>query len=322
MTNGKQSAVMRIDQLNREAGTNPRVSLDPTVVRDYAMAMRLGDVFSPVLAVTDGTVFWLVDGYHRVAALELNGQETVVVVYHWGSIDDAVWESCAANRTHGLHRSNADKHHCVERALRSHRGARLSDRQIGRYCGVHHDTVGRIRRELVAAAEICSSSERDVVRVGRNYCQNTKGVSASNQLRSKAVAVSAFGGEPAQSLPYNTGENYSIAPVLVEEPRPHLRNMHSMPPAPDSLVRTLESSLNGACDAPRAALDSLEDMARVLLERTGSLPIAKSTPGPHDYTSLLDLVTELRRLSRQILRELTRIRTEGRQDDHDVQAIA
>jgi hypothetical protein len=183
MTSHTQCRVMKLSELTRDAGTNPRVALHPSIVHEYALAMRDGDSFPPVRAISDGQVYWLVDGYHRVAALEQNGTDSVAVAYSSGGLEEARWESCAANKAHGLHRSNEDKRLSVERALLTERGAHLSDRQIARYCGVHHDTVGRIRRRLVDCGRLAAVQKRIVARDGCSYSQNTEGVALANKQR-------------------------------------------------------------------------------------------------------------------------------------------
>ena len=56
-------------------------------------------------------------------------------------------------KLYGLPYTNADKRKIIKRALLHPYARGMSDRQIGRHVGVHHNTVGRVRRELEAAGE-------------------------------------------------------------------------------------------------------------------------------------------------------------------------
>lgn len=329
MVSNRRSCVMKISDINRAAGTNPRADVNDAVVREYASAMRLGDAFPPVTAITDGDEYWLVDGFHRVAALEYNGHDSVVVVYAFGTLDDAMWESCAANKAHGFHRSNADKRRAVERALLNPRGARLSDRQIGRYCSVHHDTVGRIRRELVASGGIVQMSLRDVVRNGKSYTQAIEGVAASNRSRRSPVSlgvscmadVQPIGGDP--DVP-NQAEAAQVPShnVKASPPPSEVQSAGSDRQAFDRAPTTNGAALGAdqlggqavAGDAtkrrdPRPnlrlmALESLAKLVKMLNERTGDVV---AVADKLDHTDIPLLVDELRRVSARLLQALDRL---------------
>lgn len=326
MVSNKRSCVMKISDINRVAGTNPRADLSDAVVRDYASAMRLGDVFPPVSAITDGCEYWLVDGFHRVAALEYNGQDSVVVVYASGTVADAMWESCAANKAHGLHRSNADKRRAVERALLNPRGARLSDRQIGRYCSVHHDTVGRIRRELVASGGIAQMSLRDVVRNGKSYSQAIEGVAASNRSRRGSERPGAASKADVQPIrdSSDAGEHARDTPTLCRsvtswptpaKVQPDTREGQASVHAPTRkeaavtadphAVQVVGTETNARRQPKQrvrsVALESLESLLHTLINRTGDVV---AVVGRWDHTEISELVGELRRVSARLLQAL------------------
>jgi len=64
-----------------------------------------------------------------------------------GTKEDAQWASLAANKRHGLRRSQADKRRAIKRALKGW-GADKSDREIARHVGCSNNTVSRMRRSL------------------------------------------------------------------------------------------------------------------------------------------------------------------------------
>jgi hypothetical protein len=77
---------------------------------------------------------------------------------------DVVKHALGANRTNGLHRSNEDKRHCVEMALKEFPGE--SDRKIAEWCGVADKTVGATRKE--SGAEFTHLTKR-VGKDGKSY---------------------------------------------------------------------------------------------------------------------------------------------------------
>jgi hypothetical protein len=176
------AAILEEDELR------PRALLQHDVVTEYAQRMKAGDVFPPALVYIINDQYWLVDGYHRVAAAKVNNLESIVCEIRSGTLLDAAWMGYASNRQHGLRRSNADKRRSVLRALVHPKGQKLSDRQISRHCGVHHDTVGRWRRELQRAGRIRHINERISVRGSSSYVQRIDGITRSNAARSSAAS--------------------------------------------------------------------------------------------------------------------------------------
>src|SRR5690606_10483672 len=85
----------------------------------------------------------------------------------------AVLFSVGANAKHGLQRTNEDKRRAVTTLLIDPEWQKWSDREIARRTGVHHDTVGTYRRELEASGGIRQITQREVMRGGTTYTQNT-----------------------------------------------------------------------------------------------------------------------------------------------------
>lgn len=124
--------------------------------------MEDGVVFDAVEGIQDenGTILiW--DGYHRGEAAKRAGT-TLRVNLRLGTRTEAEWLALAANQKHGLRRTNKDKQRVVRRALQHPYGVQLSNREIARHCGVDDKTVGRIRREMEATAELPQLNKRVV----------------------------------------------------------------------------------------------------------------------------------------------------------------
>lgn len=140
---------LAVSLIRTDGGTQPRATLDQNVTQDYAQAMLEGIEFPPVTVFYDGTNYWLADGFHRYHATCQICHESIVAEIRQGTRRDAVLYSVAANSTHGLRRTNADKRRAVETLLCDEEWARWSDREVARRCGVDHVFVGRIRSSLV-----------------------------------------------------------------------------------------------------------------------------------------------------------------------------
>ena len=167
----RQVLYLEIETLERDMELQARVSLNAEVVKDYADQMAAGAIFPPVLVFARPGAHALVDGFHRVAAREALGFTSVLAEIRQGTREDALWHGLTANQTHGLRRTNDDKHRCVVKALTHARGRTLSDRQIASHCGVHHYTVSRIRQQLEQRQMIDVQGTRVVTRGGVSYEQ-------------------------------------------------------------------------------------------------------------------------------------------------------
>lgn len=163
-------------KIRMEADTQSRVEINQDVVDDYVEAMQRGVEFPPILVYYDeaGDLFILVDGFHRfLAHLKLRPNDWIMAEQRIGTLEDARWDSFAANQSHGLRRTNADKRRAVEGALMHPKGATLSDNQIAKHVGVSHTTVQNVRRELELSCKICKIESREVRRGDQVYTQNT-----------------------------------------------------------------------------------------------------------------------------------------------------
>jgi hypothetical protein len=166
--------------------SSARQTVDGAVVSEYADAMAACRQFPPILVYEDPQgELWLVDGLHRVRALQSLAQTTTTAEVRQGSLNDAIWESCAVNKGHGLRRSNADKRCSVTRALLLPKGRRLSDRQIATHCGVCHHTVGRIRALLESSGDLRQMQQRVAIRGGASYLLDVSAVSEANKKRTR-----------------------------------------------------------------------------------------------------------------------------------------
>ena len=137
-----------------------RAQMDFALVDEYAQMMRDGVEFDPAQAIedADGKIY-VFDGYHRGEAAKAAGVMLRVMLQS-GDRADAEWLAFAANKSHGLRRTNADIERVVKNALAHPNATNLSDRELARHCGTDHKTVGNWRRRLAANAEQQARRER------------------------------------------------------------------------------------------------------------------------------------------------------------------
>jgi hypothetical protein len=186
---------LRLKDIVVDAGTQARV-YDPLeeVIAEYAERSQAGDDLPPLEVVSDGHTNWLWDGFHRFLAYERLGKRAADCNVTEGTLEDARWLCCSANKKNALKRTTEDKQKAVDLALRLRPD--LTDRAIADHCGVDHKTVGKHREALVSGGEIPHLKER-TGRDGRSH-------PADRQPASADEAFDAAGGPddaPAPTTP-------------------------------------------------------------------------------------------------------------------------
>lgn len=79
-----------------------RAKVDPAIVRSYAAVMRSGGSFPPIALARINGALYLVDGWHRLGAAQLNGAAGIWAEVTDMTADEAQWTAAQANLTHGL----------------------------------------------------------------------------------------------------------------------------------------------------------------------------------------------------------------------------
>ncbi|NMG10594.1 ParB N-terminal domain-containing protein [Brasilonema sp. UFV-L1] len=166
-------------QLRLDGETQPREKLDKKHIEDLVGDWNKGAQFEPALAYYDGQDYWLIDGYHRNAALEKLGESKILVEIRCGTLKDAKWHSYSVNQHKALKRSNADKQRAIIGALKHPYGACRSNVKIAEHCGVDEGTVRAWRKKLESRGEIAPNYERTVTRQGKTYSQKTTRIGSS-----------------------------------------------------------------------------------------------------------------------------------------------
>lgn len=200
------ATTVAISRIKINGGTQIREALyDNATLEEYRDAMDAGATFPPIFVVEDGDNLWLVDGFHRVAAAQKLGRKTIDANVREGTLEEAQWLACAANR--GLMRSHKDKRAAVIAALKHPRSRDLSDRAVAMHCGVNHHLVGDVRREQAA----------------KNLENTEVGVSPSSKFESgSGKKRTERGGIAAGPSPVATARKHEalIASIMPKQPEP------------------------------------------------------------------------------------------------------
>ncbi len=122
--------------------------IDLAIVAEYAERMLAGDRFPAIRCRQEGKRYWLADGRHRLAATRQAGLRDIEAMVEPGTLQDAVWDTSAVNRTHGLKRTQRQTQEAIVRALRHSKAKSLSDGQIASHVGVSRQTITAWREKM------------------------------------------------------------------------------------------------------------------------------------------------------------------------------
>jgi len=222
--------------ISTDCGTQLRIEMSESVIADYAEAMERGDEFPPVLVFYDESKsrYILVDGFHRFHAhMKARPNDPILADQRMGTVEEARWASLAANKSHGLRRSNADKRNAVTQALLHPFSVDNSNRQIANHVGVAESTVRAIRDELIVTARIAQSDTR---RGSDGRVINTKNIGSkpsSSESCSNCFNFMDSHGEcmldGLKRKPWTEAcSEFEVAP-----PEPERRDLENIPDVPD-----------------------------------------------------------------------------------------
>lgn len=188
--------------INLESGTQTRRQ-SPEKIADYAEMMRSGEwdwTRSDIVIYENDNGAFPSDGHHRIEAA-IMAEVQIFAEVKKGSLRDAIFESFASNKFHGLPLSREDKNNRVRAILLDDEWQQMSDRAIATHCGVSTPFVGKIRAELVAEKTITPTVQR-IGRDGRSQ--------ASRKVKPVLVESDVLvENDPNNSLPEQT----AIAPL-------------------------------------------------------------------------------------------------------------
>ena len=183
LINTAKQDTVHLDAIRLDGGTQPRGGINDDYVTELVEALQAGVTLPPVDIMYDGQSYWLFDGFHRHAAHRQANYLVVPAIIHQGTQEEAQWRSYAANQTHGLRRSQADKERAIRAALKHPSAVGQADAAIARHLGVSDKTVTKYRQDMEASSEIPKISERTVQRGDTTYTMRTANIGANQPPR-------------------------------------------------------------------------------------------------------------------------------------------
>ncbi|HEU5021692.1 MAG TPA: hypothetical protein VFT60_07365, partial [Bryobacteraceae bacterium] len=124
--------ILNIASIKLDGGTQCRVSVDKELICEYAALMRAGVHFPPIRVWFDGSSYWLSDGFQRLSAAIAIGRDTITADVQLGALEDARWDSCSSNASHGARRTKPDVDNAIRKALAHPNSTHLSNVQIAK----------------------------------------------------------------------------------------------------------------------------------------------------------------------------------------------
>ena len=142
---------IKIEELDLSLQT--RAGTDAETIDNYAEAMADGAQFPEVTVFTDGTHYWLADGFHRVMAAKQNGRTVIAADVRKGTEDDAVVFGGTANNKQGKRPTRADVQHFLQMVWERREaifGGTPTGGNLAEKCGVSRATGDRFVRGMLA----------------------------------------------------------------------------------------------------------------------------------------------------------------------------
>ena len=157
---------LKLSEIVTDAGTQVRAGLNEATVTDYAEALADGAKFPPVIVFHDGSQYIAADGFHRIHAALRSGATQIECDVRKGGKLEALKFALGCNAHHGLRRTNADKRHAVEIAVKEF--GKLADLVLADMCCVNRELVGEVRKAHLLDSSRSSIPPVPQTRIGRD----------------------------------------------------------------------------------------------------------------------------------------------------------
>lgn len=200
---------IKIEELDLSLQT--RAGTDTETINNYAEAMADGAQFPEVTVFTDGTHYWLADGFHRVMAAKQNGRTVIAADVRKGTEDDAVVFGGTANNKQGKRPTRADVQHFLQMVWDRREaifGGTPTGGNLAEKCGVSISAGKRFVNERMAEmpkAPVRAPSPKSQVKMPERG--GSEGGSPVNNLQVKAPT------RPTQLIGAD-GKMYPVRPSM------------------------------------------------------------------------------------------------------------
>lgn len=141
-----------VDAIRTDGGTQQRPIIH-AVVQHYKELRQDGVGLPAIEVVSDGTDYWLWDGYHRLAAAKELKKATIQAHVTQGTQRDAVWLSYSANRAHGMPRPSGTAKRIIEQILCDPEWSQTALSKIAEHVGVSRQYVQQAKNDFISRTE-------------------------------------------------------------------------------------------------------------------------------------------------------------------------
>jgi hypothetical protein len=154
----------------------------------------------PITAFFDGAIYWLADGYHRVAAAKSVPLVEVEVDVRQGTSREALWYAFGVNAQHGHARSRDDVARILKAIFDDEAWRAVPLREISRHTRIPETTVRRSYSKRFGASALAAASAqvaqiapkpavRTVTRGGSTYGMDTGAIGRGKPPAAKGPAA-------------------------------------------------------------------------------------------------------------------------------------
>jgi hypothetical protein len=215
-TNATNQINLRVETLILDEKIRSRLKLDDRAIQEYAEEMTQGTIFPPITVCSDGTSFWVIDGFHRVKAAEQAGKSEIPAQVTEGGYRKALLDSAGVNRTNGVRRTNEEKRYAVLKLLQDAEWKQWSDEVIAERCGVSAPFVGQLKKEVtpnyLESSQLRRGKDNRLYNTGKigKRPRRKESDASENKLVEKA--------QPSAVQPEASGEDHHTTGPLIESP--------------------------------------------------------------------------------------------------------
>ena len=240
--------MIELTKINHVSGTQQRTEINQDIVAEYAESYKAGVKMPPVVLFFDGATHFLADGFHRFFGAQKAGQKTIHEEVIPGSLRDAILYSLKANTTHGLRRTNADKHKAVMTILEDSEWAKWSSYEIAKRCAVSHTFVDNIRSSLATVASEKPATRTVKTKHGTETVMNTASIGKKKEPKEIVAPAPVVAPNPVNEDDYDMLSELKETVVSLADENTALKD------------RLAVAVIDGTQEEKTAALDTIESL--------------------------------------------------------------
>ena len=238
--------LLLIKNIEKSSSLQPRAKMDMAIVDEYTESLKNEASFPPITVFKVGPKYLLVDGYHRLLALQGAGQDKVLADIREGTERDAILFSVGANATHGLRRTNDDKHRAVMVMLKDKEWSQWSNHKVADMCNVSDEFVRQIRNESQAKKKDSPAVSTNVGKIPSEKVKVERGGKTFKMNTTKIGKTS----KTAENLPPVTAPAVTPGETALKEKHTEQHPPVTRPPA----LTGNDNPIRGDTDPERLAL--------------------------------------------------------------------